>query len=1195
MDGLELAISHKQTDLPQPFLQEVPLASSRLPDPSPFDIDSFFNEWNASQPIEKMAEKKDAFTNVMHSFTRPFIAQGYNTLAALNRGSASFYAHLDSIVEFIELSGMGKKEGLFEKMAQISAEKADYWRERAEKVGINFFDELVSEAVGGFVPGVTQFSMDVASGYTFPYMGGATEAYKKGESPFIGGILEAAKTATLAGLFKMMGPLKKYLQAPIMGTIFGIQEMEIAPEGQKLRVFGKGFGIGVAYSLTSPGGRLGLNEIAENLKPEIAKAAELAKTGKTVLISQRGAIGEKPKVSREESKYLELDQEFIDFRNRLIKGETLSDVELKRYEDLKFEVPYWMGKAGISGKEVKPTEKVEGIPVYRATTEPFNPELMKGEIYVSPYEDIASNFKRKGQTVEKLYLDKDSKILRYEDIPEEIRNIKDWDTYSPAVAKYAKEQGYDAVYSTPAPTELLEETGVPKYQTEITIVNPKKLNPEAKIEGVKEPEARPRKFLKTVEEASETAPEIKERLEEIQREEPQDYYVQPNKESLEKASKRIETEGIDKTVDYVFSPSELNAEKGATFISLMDKFQKEGDFDRAIQMVEAYDMQLREAGRFIQAASIWNKLSPTGFIRWADKQLESTKSKYSWADTIIGNKPESFSLNKEEKQTIFDKMSEINKMPDGIEKTDATLQVIDIVAKKVPPSVSEMIDAYRYSNMLSSPRTHMRNIGENIFNTFVKRPIDITTRGAYDFVKSSLTGSNRQAYVMDTPAYMKASINSIPNALNAFMTSWRMETGAEIRKPEVGIEVKGEFQRARAKELPSALTIVPRFMEASDKFNSALIGAGEFAIQKRRGATDAEAYKRGSELAEKYLYREKLDPNDPDLSYFSQVLSSLGKMITDTRKLPGLGTLSKWFVPFIKTPINKGIQMIESSPLGLARAKFDQEAMAKIMAGSIFTGLGAMFALQGDTTWSSPSNPKEKELFYASGRKPFSVRIGNNWIPIWYLGPFALAFGLPMAVKYYVQDEKKALTQDGIEKLLAIAEGTAQFIGSQTSTQSIGALFSALNGDIDFRFASQTAFTVGQIIPGQSLIRYINTILDPVYRKPKGFLENIEKDLPFLSQKLQERQTPLFEPSIREIANYFLPYDVGIVKPIYENILPFQKYEIRQKYLQNKVDELSRKVRSGEMTVEDSMKEMMEIIKVSPKPLEQLGEELLKQ
>ena len=94
-------------------------------------------------------------------------------------------------------------------------------------------------------------------------MAGASNAYHEGESPFVGGMKEAARTATLDKIFKMMHPLKQYFKAPATGTIFGFEEMEAAPEGQKAKAFAKGFGTGVGYSMSSPGGRLGLNEVKE--------------------------------------------------------------------------------------------------------------------------------------------------------------------------------------------------------------------------------------------------------------------------------------------------------------------------------------------------------------------------------------------------------------------------------------------------------------------------------------------------------------------------------------------------------------------------------------------------------------------------------------------------------------------------------------------------------------------------------------------------------------------------------------------------------------------------------------------------------------------------------------------------------------------------------------------------------------------
>lgn len=1068
-----------------------------ISDPAPFDVDANFNAWNSTQPTEKMADNRNAFAKVGGWFARPFLSQGYNAAAALNRGLAGFSAHLDSVSDFIESSTGMKSGGLFEKAAEVYNDNADYWKERADKVGVNFFDELISEAAGGFAPGVAQFSLDVSSGLTFPFMAGYEE--NRENNPFMGGVMEAAKTGTLHGLFKMIGPLKQYLKAPTMGTVFGIEESANAPEGGKVRAFGKGFGAGVGYSLASPGGRLGLNEIKKNLMPELEKVKLNAER-----VKQQTDIN-----------LMDIDAELGPKK----QTEKVADIE-------SLGGPERYSKAAVKGSD--------------------------GTIFEVDYS-------KGGHT--------------------EVAN---------RMTEAQRKGAVDGAITSEG--RFVERPKHPDGgDMDVSDFIGREVGPTPKAKEPTEGKKNQRKFLETVAESPTTAPEVSEGVKKI---DPQDYVVQPNAESLGKARDRIDADGIDKTVDYLKSTSDLNAEKGATFIEMMDRAQKAGDFDRAIELVETYDTQLREAGRFVQAASIWNRLTPTGFIRWAEKQLASTRSKYSWWDTLFGRKPESFTLTPEEKKTIFERMTEINKMPEGVDKTDAMLQVINMVAQKTPPSVSELFDAYRYQNMLSSPKTHERNIGENALNAFLTRPLEITTRGGIDYVKAGLFGTERQAYLKDAPVYMKTALNSVPNATKAFMAVMKSEKGSQMSKPDLGVEVKSEFERARFKQIPKSLTVVTRFMEASDAFFSSIIGAGEVAIQKQRGATGAEAYKRAEEISQKYLYRDKLDPNDPDISYFSKVLSSVGKMMQDSRKLPGLGTLSKWYVPFIRTPINKGIAMIERSPLGLARGNFDQEAMSKIIAGSIFTGLGAMFAMDGNTTWVPPTDPKEKELFYAAGRKPFSVKIGDKWVPAWYLGPYALAFILPAAVKYYAEDRKQAITEDGIEKLMNIASGTAQFVGSQTSTQSIGALFQALSGDVDFTFPATTAFTLEQVIPAQGLVRFVGTIIDPVYRKPTGFLENIEKDLPFLSQSLEARKTPFLEDAQREPVNYFLPYDVGTSDQLFEGLLPMTRFESRQKHIDGKMNKLIKKMQDGKVSPEESIDELGKIFNANMKNLEMYGKEL---
>ncbi|MCK5504207.1 MAG: hypothetical protein KAJ10_03550, partial [Thermodesulfovibrionia bacterium] len=230
-------------------------------DPLPFDVDKWFGESSANESIETVSDKREGMAGVLEELARPWVAQGYNSVAALNRGTAGFYAHLDSVSQFLENRGIGERGGLFEKMAISAEENAEHWAKRAEDVGLTFIDEIISEGIGGAVPGITTFALDVASFYTFPAAAGAAEAEAADRNSVAGALLSAAKTGTLHHLFKMMAPLRQYLKAPAMGTVFGIEEVQAAPEGQKVKAFVKGAAIGAGYAMTSPGGQLGLNDI----------------------------------------------------------------------------------------------------------------------------------------------------------------------------------------------------------------------------------------------------------------------------------------------------------------------------------------------------------------------------------------------------------------------------------------------------------------------------------------------------------------------------------------------------------------------------------------------------------------------------------------------------------------------------------------------------------------------------------------------------------------------------------------------------------------------------------------------------------------------------------------------------------------------------------------------------------------------
>ena len=1075
-----------------------PIASTES-EPIPYDVDSYFNAATKDIPIQEVPDQLNWFAESLYEFTRPFLAQGFNSVATLNKGMAGFYAHLDSAADFVAESTGAEQGGLFEKLAQIASDDSVRWAKAAEEVGIGFFDEMVSEAVGGFVPGVTQFVLDVGSGYTLPYMAGAAEA-EEGESPFAAGMVAAAKTATLDKLFKMMHPLKTYLKAPAMGTVFGLEEAAVAPEGQQAKGFAKGFGIGAMYSTVSPGGHYGLNEVkaATKLAIDNIKRVPVGEFARAKLAEERGSV-----IKGDKTGLFDRDEngDILVYQGR-VKGQPGSKSHHFTFTRERAE--------NFANVPTKEGERV--VDVYRAKDFPESTFIKAGEESPTSVEDYAKYHQDLG------YIK-----------PEDLKPIK--------TLRLSDTSGGDA-----------------------TVFDPQK---------------RQRKFLKSVQQVSEIDAEAAARVREI---DPQEYFIEPNVESVAKAKTRIEKEGIGKANEYLESDAPAGAEKGATFYLMIKDAQKRGDYDREVELIEMADVQLREAGRFVQSASLWSKMgSPNGFIRWANKELAGVAKKYNFTDSWMNRKPTEFYLNKKETEIVYESFREIRKMDNEIDRADATLELIDMVAQKVPPSNSEMIDAYRYQNMLSGPRTQFRNIGENLGNTFLSRPIDIATMGGIDFVKSSLTGKARENYVKDVAVYYKTAINAVPNAAQGFMAVMRGKQNVRLEKPDIGIEARTEFQAARAKQLPKGLTLVGRFMEASDAFNSSIIGAGEMARLMKNGVPEAEAYAQAHELAQMYLYRNRFESGDPRLSKFSQTLNSLGKNIENLRTLPGTKLMTKWFVPFVRTPVNKGISMVEHSPLGFLGGDFkSNEKLAKNLSGSIVTALFTAMAMNGETTWLAPTNPDEKQLFYASGRRQFSFAVplpggGQAFIPIWFLGPYALAAALPMAAKYYAVDQSYAVTKDYADKTLELAGGIAQFVGSQSSTQSIGTLFSMMSGDIDYSTVSAFSFTTQQMIPAGALIRFTNTIIDPVFRKKTGFMEGIYANLPVLSQSLEAYLDPEGTEATRKSVNYFLPYDVGYGGDKFEKGYQREKREEKAKAAERAMNRFGREYSAGNITLQEAL------------------------
>jgi hypothetical protein len=475
---------------------------------------------------------------------------------------------------------------------------------------------------------------------------------------------------------------------------------------------------------------------------------------------------------------------------------------------------------------------------------------------------------------------------------------------------------------------------------------------------------------------------------------------------------------------------------------------------------------------------------------------------------------------------------EIVKELEGVDFTNAA-QAQKAFDTKIKPKFGEIIDAYRYANLLSSPKTHIVNITSNWLQAGILRPADRTMAAMWDGVSSKFTGKEREHFA-SLPAYFKGQAAALPKAWKAAVDAF---TG---KAPMTHLDMQ---RSSAASRLPPGLRHISRFLEAQDKFFMTVIEGGEYAAladgARKAGQTinEVEIAKRAEAVAKELTFRKPLDPkNETGQGHILSVVDRFSggmQAFLDTKV--GNTRPGRWVVPFIQTPMNILKQGLEHTPMGYATmwgATDKATQAAKATTGSlVFMGAG-MLAMQDRTTWGVPKGEKDKQAFLAT-KQPYSVKLGDTWVSYQRLGPLAFPIALAAAMKHYSED---APTADGFDAD-AIAKGVAAmipFFGRQSYMEQIGNLMDAVTSEQPVS-ADVIANFPKQLIPLVSLQRWITSIVDPVYRKAgkslgrnglRNVLQQLQKDIPGLSDDLPAHKGPDGKPAQRKMA------EVNAVSPV---------------------------------------------------------------
>jgi hypothetical protein len=397
------------------------------------------------------------------------------------------------------------------------------------------------------------------------------------------------------------------------------------------------------------------------------------------------------------------------------------------------------------------------------------------------------------------------------------------------------------------------------------------------------------------------------------------------------------------------------------------------------------------------------------------------------------------------------------------------------IVPQLPLTFLEGINLFRYGNMLSGPLTHLRNIIGNTVQLINRNFFVLPAEAVIEYLKNWSNPALREIYFSDLPKIWKETLGSLGLAFETAVRVFQKGEVSErmfdfLKGSEDAFETMVNFSRYN--NVPLVLkpaSYISKALESTDKFFTTLIAQGEkFRLMQQAERSGQKITKsllrqieeQAQEVAEEYFFRRNLGVGREKLNYFAQALDWVGESILNKRnealrsknpvaKAMGLGL--SMFVPFVRTPVDIGIAMLEHSPLGFVRPidSYTSEKLAQAVVGSIFSGVGAWYAFNDKTTWIAPKNEKEKAIFYEN-RKPFSININGADVPLLYFGPYGVALAVPAALKWALTERKPDISPGLDEALATTALETVRFIMSQTSLEGLTRLGNVLSGNEDW-------------------------------------------------------------------------------------------------------------------------------------------------
>lgn len=474
------------------------------------------------------------------------------------------------------------------------------------------------------------------------------------------------------------------------------------------------------------------------------------------------------------------------------------------------------------------------------------------------------------------------------------------------------------------------------------------------------------------------------------------------------------------------------------------------------------------------------------------------RSMYDAAANAIGGRKNA--------DTLIDKLDDLWRNPDIAARDKSIYKFVSQLDK---PGRFAFIPEIWRNSILSNPITQEVNIISNALLLATERLPTRLAAATGEAVRAGfgLRNVEREVYFSEVVPGLLGILKGIPDGTREGL---KILANQDSRVTSKFLE-RGQLGRGEAVQGPriagmnpvgAAINLPTRTLAAADAVFDQMSFKAELNALAARAA--AKEGLRGNAFSQR-VAELLANPTDDmlngsrkmaDLTTLKSEPSPLAQSLLDARKrVPAL----QFIAPFVTTPDNL-IKLAGSySPYGVLRAVKAKGAertllMGRAAVGSAVLGYFATQMFQGDkVTAGAPKDPKERQLFYAQGKQPYSIKIGNEWVQFRRFEPLStpLAWTASMYEAWKDGDDQwdKAL----IPASLAVGRALLDTAYLGGMSQFVDALQDPERNAERFVASMTTGF-----IPFSGFLRALAQKDDPYLRDPDDLLETIHANLPHI-------------------------------------------------------------------------------------------------